>query len=152
HRVDVGGARSGAEAVDRLAVEASNVPLEPAPLEHGLVREPVQLLDRQPLAVEAPERNPPALRTEVDCGEARHQFAVGRRRSRGRGGAAPRGPGSTESTATPPSRQRSTSSLGAVESVRTSASRSVGANESSALRCHFVPSTIPYTCSQASAI
>jgi DeoR/GlpR family transcriptional regulator of sugar metabolism len=46
-------------------------------------------------------------------------------------------------TSMPAVRHASTSSAGALESVTIPVRSSIGANESSALRCHFVPSRIP---------
>src|SRR5262245_56265675 len=105
----------------------------------------MDLVDLQARAVEPADGDASALTTEVDCGDDGHQALsrssrTGRRRSRGLAGTAPPGPGSTIRMSTPWPRHRRTSSPGALESVITIASRSVGTNESRALRCHLVPS------------
>src|SRR5919107_2222495 len=60
--------------------------------------------------------------------------------------------GSTQTISTSRPRQASTSSAGAPVSVTIASTWSVGTNGRSAVRCHFVPSTMPITCSQTSAI
>src|SRR5262249_39442290 len=126
-RVDGGVQGSCTQAVERLLVQAKDVPVERPANPHGRVGEPVHFRDSDPLTVEPAHCDPATLGAEVDSGHDCHQprwasFRTARRRSRGRTGRGSRGPGSTVTTSTPAARQAWTSLAGALESVMIPAS------------------------------
>src|SRR5204863_954860 len=149
-------ARREPEPVEDAVVEPEDVPVERSVRAHRDVREAVQLGDREPLAVEDTERDATTLRSQVHGRHCRHYAVLvdARAGRRPRSCSAPRPPssGSTATTSTPRALQERTSSGGAPVSVTIASTRSVGTNDRSALRCHFVASKMPITRSQAAAI
>ena len=85
-RVDLAYALVGGcgDAREDPVVEPEHVPVERLPDEHGNVREPADLVDREPLAVEASERDATALRPDVDGHHRRHRWSSPARATRSR--------------------------------------------------------------------
>src|SRR5881397_2261478 len=135
-------------------VKPEDVPSERPGRAHRHIREAMDLGESEALAVEAPDRDAAALGSQVDRHHRAHQedpAPVGdtERSSRGRRGARLRAAHSTVTTSTPRARQASTSLAGAPMSVTIVLTWSAWTNDRSAVRCHFVRSTMAITRSQA---